>query len=384
MSSAPAPGGPPPRLTFVLWDGTLGGAESLSLELARRARECGGDATLMFVKEAAPLADRAQRYAVPVTPLSFPRGRDVVLRARRYAAAVAATEPDLVICVSVNHLAWGLRLGGYRGALVAVEHGELLSQEAGGTAARRLRRTDRAIAARLIDAEVSVSGFIRDRTLSVPHASRLVTIPNGVDVSRFRPAANREAPTPVTFGFAGRLIPGKGVDTLLEGFARVQRHADVRLRIAGDGPERMDLQRRATDGSATSAIEFCGGVDDMPAFWNSVDVGVAPSDTFIESFGMSPLEAMACGRPVVVSRNGGFVDLVSDAVTGSIVEPQDPASLAGALGDYLDRTVIARRGAAARHAAVARFSLDACLQGYVELARTLTAEPKRRRGSGGT
>jgi glycosyltransferase involved in cell wall biosynthesis len=376
--SVPEPEIAPCRLTFVLWDGTLGGAESLSLELARRTRELGGDAVLSFIKDAGPLSDRARRYAVPVDPLRFAHGRDVVLRARRYAAAVAATEPDLVICMSVNHLAWGLRLGGYRGALVAVEHGELLSHEASGIVQRRLRRVDRSIAARLIDAEVSVSGFIRDRSLRVPHARRLVTIANGVDVGLFSPDTDRRVEAPITFGFAGRLIPGKGVGGLIDAFERVRPGADVRLRIAGDGPERTRLERRAAAGPAASAIEFCGSVTNMPEFWRAVDVGVAPSDTFIESFGMSPLEAMACGRPAIVTRNGGFVDLVSDAVTGSVVEPHDPASLEGALREYLARPTISQRGHAARQAVVARFSLDACLRGYVQLARTLTVEAGSR------
>jgi len=103
----------------------------------------------------------------------------------------------------------------------------------------------------------------------------------------------------------------------------------------------------------------------MPRFWQSVDVAVAPSGTIIESFGMAALEAMACGLPVIVTRNGGLADLVADGVTGSIVEPCDVAGLELALAEYADEETIATRGASARQVAVERFSLDACLEAYL-------------------
>ncbi len=181
------------------------------------------------------------------------------------------------------------------------------------------------------------------------------------------PALARIAPGPVVFGFAGRLIAGKGVDRLIDAVARLARSVDVRLRIAGDGPARGEFEQRARRTGAAAAIEFVATVTDMPAFWRSVHVGVAASDTFVESFGMSPLEAMACGRPAVVTRNGGLGDLVDDGVSGRLVAPGDTPALERALAGYLEPATLVTHGLAARRAAVERFSLDACLDGYLSL-----------------
>jgi glycosyltransferase involved in cell wall biosynthesis len=355
------------RLAFVLWDGTLGGAESLAVELARRARELGHEASVVFIGDPSPMIERVRAYGVPALCLGLHRGRQLVRHARRYAHAVAGTGADLTVCASVDYMAWALRLGGYAGTLIGVEHGDLFGHEASGAARRLARRGDRALAARAVDAEVAVSEFMRRRSLRAPHGRRVVVVANGVDTDRFSPGGSLNAALPVVFGFAGRLIPGKGVDRLIDAAADLARHGDVRVRIAGDGPERGELERRARRTPGAESIEFVSTVTDMPAFWRSVHVGVAPSDTFVESFGMSPLEAMACGRPAVVTRNGGLSDLVDDGVSGRLVAPGDTRALEQALAGYLDQNTLAAHGEAARRAAVERFSLDTCLEGYLRL-----------------
>jgi glycosyltransferase involved in cell wall biosynthesis len=352
------------RLAFILWDGTMGGAESLSLELARRAQELGHTATLVFIKDGDPLAERAAAYGVPTISLRHRRGSALVLRPRAYASQITALRADLVVAMSVNRLAWALRAGGYRGRLAAVEHGELLRHEARGLPVRTLRRIDRAIAS-ATTTEVVVSEFMRGH---LPRRCRPVVIPNGVDIRRFHPDGAREPQGPLVFGFAGRLIEGKGVEQLIEAYARLAPHSAIAVRIAGDGPLRASLARLAAMTPAPDGVSFLGPVLDMPSFWRSVDVGVVPSDTFIESFGMSALEAMASGRPAIVTRNGGLQDLVQDGVSGRVTEPGDTRGLEQAMARYLDPAALAAGGAAARARALDGFSLDACLERYLGLA----------------
>jgi glycosyltransferase involved in cell wall biosynthesis len=355
------------RLAFVLWDGTLGGAESLAVELARRARELGHEPSVVFISEPAPMIDRVRTYGVPALCLGLARGRQLVRHARRFANVIARSGADLAICPGVDYMAWALRLGGYTGTLIGVEHGDLFAHQASRTARRLVRHGDRALAVRTLDAEVVVSDFMKSASLRSPHGRRVVVIPNGVDTVRFSPGGSAPPAEPVVFGFAGRLIPGKGVDRLIDAAAALARHGEVRVRIAGDGPARGELERRARETAAADLIEFVPTVHDMPAFWRSVHVGVAASDTHVESFGMAPLEAMACGRPVVATRNGGLSDLVDDGVSGRLVASGDTTALERALTGYLDSSLRADHGRAARRAAVERFSLDACLEGYLRL-----------------
>jgi glycosyltransferase involved in cell wall biosynthesis len=321
----------------------------------------------MFISNPGPMIDRVRAYGVPVRCLGLARGRQLIRHPRRFADAIARSGADLTICPSVDYVAWALRFGGYAGTLIAVEHGDLFAHQASRTARRLVRYGDRALAARALDAEVVVSHFMRCASLRAPHGRRVVVIPNGVDTVRFSPGDSPPPAEPVVFGFAGRLIPGKGVDRLIDAAALLARHAEVRVRIAGDGPARGELERRARETSVAQSIEFVSTVHDMPGFWRSIHVGVAASDTHVESFGMAPLEAMACGRPVVATRNGGLSDLVDDGVSGRVVAPGDTTGLERALAGYLDAGMRATHGRAARQAAVERFSLDACLEGYLRL-----------------
>lgn len=348
------------RIAFVLWNGAFGGAESLNLELARRARELGHDVSMVILKEPLPLIERAREHSVPTLELDYERGSYTVLHPRRYAARIASLRPDLVVAMSVNRLAWGLRLGGYRGPLIAVEHGELLRHRATSPAERLLRTADRALGS-LLTTEVTVSPFMLSQ---LPRGTRARVIPNGVDIQRFRPGDAR-ANGELVFGFAGRLVEGKGVEQLIDAHARLSRLSTTELRIAGDGPLRGSLQARAAASPGGDRVAFLGAVREMPRFWQGVDVAVSPSAAFVESFNMSALEAMACGRPVIATRNGGLGDLVLDGVTGTLVDPGDVLGLERAMLEYLPCEPRWARGRAARALVEREYSIDRCLERYL-------------------
>ena len=159
-------------------------------------------------------------------------------------------------------------------------------------------------------------------------------VPCGVDTGHFRPAgpsAERgDRPRVLTIG---RLVPRKGVDTVVEALCHVP---DVELVVAG-GPPRTDLdrdpevlrlRRLAQARGVASRVLFTGRIarEEMPALIRSADVVV--SVPWYEPFGIAVLEAMACGVPVVVSAVGGHLDTVIDGVTGLHVPPQVPSALA--------------------------------------------------------
>ena len=109
----------------------------------------------------------------------------------------------------------------------------------------------------------------------------------------------------------------------------------------------------------------------MPAFWRSVDVAVVPSNQWIESFGMVALEAMACARPVVATRNGALPSLIEDGHTGILVRPGAVDALAGALATYAaDPALRDRHGRAGRRRCEEQYSIERTARLYLELVES--------------
>ncbi|MCK8610148.1 glycosyltransferase [Agromyces sp. C10] len=174
-------------------------------------------------------------------------------------------------------------------------------------------------------------------------AGRARVIPLGVDLGRYHadpqpdagpgPDADpaRSADRRVVVGFAGRLVPEKGVGVLLEALSHDDR---LSARVAGDGPAAAGLRTAAARGGLGDRIEFVGPLapEELPAFYRSVDVIAVPSiptRSWTEQFGRVAIEAMASGIPVVASDAGALPDVVGGA--GIVVPVGDPQALASAL-----------------------------------------------------
>lgn len=173
-------------------------------------------------------------------------------------------------------------------------------------------------------------------------------------------------------GFVGRLVHGKGLDHLIRGVARAREQVDVSLLVAGNGPERDGLTTLADRIGVSDRVNFLGMVENVPEFWRQCDLAIVPSDTFIESFCVAALEAMACGKPVIATRNGGLPEVVSDKVTGTLVRPGDPSALAEAIITYAQQPALRRtHGDAGRTRSIDEFHLDRCAQAYLDVFATL-------------
>jgi phosphatidylinositol alpha-mannosyltransferase len=154
-------------------------------------------------------------------------------------------------------------------------------------------------------------------------------IPNGVDTELFQPSSS-DAPlaADVSRGdpallFLGRLDPRNGLDTVLAAMPRIlERQAGARLTVAGDGPLRPLYQRLARP--LGPAVTFIGRVNgDRPEHYGSADLYLCP--TTKASFGITLLEAMACGTPMVVSDIIGFRELVDGGQEAVLVPKDSPA-----------------------------------------------------------
>jgi glycosyltransferase involved in cell wall biosynthesis len=354
----------PLRLALVLWRGGFGGAETFTVALTRALREEGADARLLFVTDPFRLAVRIREAGIPFVTLGLKRGRAVMFHPRRLSRAAQQAGADGAILVSGDYLAASLRLGGYGGKIVAVEHGSMLQLAHMRRHQRVLRVAARLGGARAVDEYVAVSDFISSRLNS---RWNVVTIPNAVDLRKYRASPHRVGGDEFVIGCMARLVPGKGIETLLIASANILEQGG-RLRIAGDGPERPRLEALAIDLGLGGQAEFLGWVDDANAFWTSCDVAVVPSHELVESFGLVALEAMASGRPVVATRKGGLTEVVADGDTGFTIPPGDADTLAAALRTYQhDAALRIAHGLAARARTEERFDIRRCARSYLAL-----------------
>lgn len=185
---------------------------------------------------------------------------------------------------------------------------------------------------------------------------RVHVIHPGADPARFlRPAADRSvaARGPVLLSIA-RLVPRKGIDTVIEALPAILTvHPTVTYVVGGSGPDLARLEQLASRVGVLDRVRFLGDVDDdaLPALYASADLFVLPTreilaDDEVEGFGIAYVEAAAAGVPSIAANAGGVADAVTDRVTGLLVPPASPASVAHAtitlLGDPAYRARLAR------------------------------------------
>jgi phosphatidylinositol alpha-mannosyltransferase len=158
-------------------------------------------------------------------------------------------------------------------------------------------------------------------------------IPNGVDLETFHPNGAVRGGAPRLL-FLGRLDPRNGLGTVLEALPRVlDRFPGTELVVAGDGPLRSFYERQARHLGAH--VRFVGHVNgERPDYYDQADLYLCP--TTKASFGITLLEAMACGTPLVVSDITGFRELVGDGQEAQLVDKDDPAAWSEAVVRLID------------------------------------------------
>lgn len=239
----------------------------------------------------------------------------------------------------------------------------------GGTAARAAKGlTDaytRALYSRC-DATVAISSIMAEdlRDRGVPGAT---WIPLGVDLERFRRQDRSDDPRAeirrrygagdddLLMVYAGRLDSEKRPDVVLDAFHSLPRDFPGVLVLAGEGPMREALEEQAADDARVHVVPFIRDRDELAAVMGSADLYVSGMPH--ETFGLSVVEAQACGLPVLGVRSGAMVERVTEGETGVLVPPGEPAAMAGALRELeRDRQRLRDMGEAGRRHVEERFS----------------------------
>ena len=234
------------------------------------------------------------------------------------------------------------------------------------------RLANRIVAVHLCNSE-AVRRFAIEREGLRPE--RTFVIPNGIDLP-VEPAPPLEPAwdAPVRAAMIANFSPYKGHDTVLNALQRVAAARPGRLKLVlfGDGKERRSAERLSGELALDGSVVFAGLVPDAAQFLPRFDFLVLASTQ--EGFPNAVMEAMASGVPQVATSVGGVLELVNDRVSGLLVPPSDPASMADALIWMIDHPHERRRmGEAGRARIGARFSTASMVSRTMDLYEALAA-----------
>lgn len=214
--------------------------------------------------------------------------------------------------------------------------------------------------------------------------AKIHIIPNGVDVHTFNPLADGNKirrkyslKNKKIILYAGRLAPEKGVYYLLKAFPIIARKVpQARLLIAGRGSLEKILHSFIKQRKLEQLITYVGYVSehDLPNIYAAADVFVLPS-IWEEGFGMTMLEAMATGKPVIATNVGGIPEIIDNQRTGILVEPRDPIRLASAIISIIKDEGFAKEiGKNARQIVEKKFEWRLIAKRTIELYETLISD----------
>ncbi|MCD6377529.1 MAG: glycosyltransferase [Planctomycetes bacterium] len=234
------------------------------------------------------------------------------------------------------------------------------------------------IASKWCERIICVSKAVRDHHASRTHlpSNMYQVIYNGIDTNQYRPdSQSRERfrerlqieKDELLISFVGRLDYQKNPQMFLKAVEIVRkRHGNIKVAIAGDGPEARAVERFLREGNNAQWATWLGFTDEVPALLNASDIFVLPSRW--EGFGLSAAEAMATGLPVIATRVPGLTELILDGKTGLLIESEDVEALILAIEKLIgDEAMRVSLGSAARQWVQEKFSIDMSIVAHERL-----------------
>lgn len=202
---------------------------------------------------------------------------------------------------------------------------------------------------------------------------KISIIPFGIDIERFRPRekSNHVSNDPIIIGNIKSLELNYGIDFLIKAFARVKKltvDKKIKLIIVGQGSQEKKFKKLVYELGIENETDFTGYINhkEIHKYFNNLDINVTPS--IEESFGVSVLEASACGKPVIVTNVGGLPEVVEDKVTGFIVEKENVEAIVNALIILIsDGELRSRLGANGRRKVVSEFNWESSVSKTLDL-----------------
>ncbi len=378
------------RVVHVVESLEIGGAERLVVDLAGLQSKRGHTASIACLFREGPLAARARAVGIDVKNCEKSSGMDLgaVLRLRNW---LRMKKPEVLHThnPAAHYYAVAAEVGLRIGRVINTRHGMGLE----GAGGRRellfraaMRRTDCAVAV----CEAARKSFVDRGSIAKDKA---VTIPNGIDLTRFAPEnelakrtllASLSVPgSPLVFGSVGRLNAVKEQVTMLRAFHKFVQQVPVVggapgpaaiLVIAGDGELRDALEQERGLLGLDENVFLLGQRDDIPQLLAGFDAFVLSSRS--EGYSLALVEAAATGLPIVATDVGGNAEIVQDEATGLLVPPGSPDAMAAAMRRLFDNAdERLRMGAAGRLWAQENGSIEAMYERYMTLYQGPSPEP---------
>lgn len=380
----------PLRIAYVNGSLALGGSERQMVLLARHLPKSRFEVEFVLLGQPGALADEARAAGAVVHALRGPSRANVPLilwlvrvmgsawsfvrlvRRRRYDvvdawlfgsyALAAVTRPLLGISVLVS----GRRsLSDFKAGFNAVQR-----------AADRVAaaRSDAIVAnAYAVAEDVRLrEGLPADRILVIRNAVEIVDAPEADELARIRAGWGAGADS-VIVGCVANYKRGKGLELLLEAFARVARSSPrAHLVLIGEGPLRAVLERRASEPDLAGRATLAGAIPDPRRHYFAVDIAVLASET--EGLPNVLLEAAAAGRPLVATDAGASREIVIDGTTGILAPIGDEAAISAALERLVEAPDLrAELGRNALAHVRAEFGVDRSVSSFAALYEDLVA-----------
>ena len=371
-----------PLVMHVLYSFDVGGLENGVVNLINHMPPERFRHVVVALAQCAPdFCQRVQRADVEFISLHKPPGHGIKLYPRFYRLC-RQLRPAIVHTRNLAALEFAVpaALAGVP-ARVHGEHG-WDSSDPGGTQRKYqlLRRAYSPFVNRYVALSGQIESYLTERVGIA--ASRVERICNGVDTLRFQPASTRQAVAGSPFyesdvvvvGTVGRLQTVKDQLNLVRAvaIARAQGEAGARLRlvIAGDGPQRAEVEAEVAASGIGDITWLAGARSDVPEVMRALDIFALPSQA--EGISNTILEAMASGLPVAATDVGGNAELVAAGETGALVPAQDPHAMAQALLRYTaDAALRQSHGTAGRQRVERSFSFDNMVERYTRLYQSL-------------
>ena len=352
-----------------------GGQEIRILDEAEGLRARGHDVQLAAPADAAIVA-AAKRRGIPVHAIALDRRGPAALRALR--ALIRDFAPDVVVSHSSSDswlVALATRFLRRPPAIIRLRH---LSGPVGrGPLNRWLYGR---LPARVVTTGTVINKMLIERLGLDP--TRVVAIPTGTDLDRFKPGARDAARAALGLPAAAKIVgivatlrSWKGHRFLIAAMAD-PKLASARLVIVGDGPQEPALRAQIVGLGLGERVMLAGRQDDVLPWLRAFDVFALPS-TGSEGVPQALMQAMACEVPAVATAAGGIPELVRDGEHGLVVAAENPAALAEAIARLLsDRALAGRLAAVGRREVEAHHTKRAMLDAMEVVFRAATAKRK--------
>lgn len=347
-----------------------GGAETVTLNLARELQQRGWEQTVLYIHEG-PMLQELHKLGIPCQQITAPGLYLNPLMWYRLVRAVRTLQPQLISTAlwAANFMG---RIVGWLLGIPTVASLHAVAEHEG-----KVRTTIDRLMPITATKTVAVSRSIAASLVAARArgAERIMVISNGIDIAQFQAAATRAPSIPfersehdIIIGAVGRLVPVKNFDLLIRVFARLaDEFTDLKLLIIGTGPEEERLRALIAQQRCAARITLISGQLAAP-YYQYFDMFVQPSA--YEGLSLALLEALASRLPVIVTGSDGQHEVVIPRVHGLVIAPNDTDVLEQALREYVgDPTAARELGEAGYQEVMRSYTFTRMIDAYEQLFR---------------